>query len=200
MLNIFLMIFFVTLAFAFLNPFFFVGYLISIAIFGLYQALFMANAGGAWDNAKKLVEVELKEKGTEAPRRDRGRRHRRRSVQGHLVGRDEPGHQVHDLFGLLAVQLVLEMRDTHPTLTAFLAVAFFVVALVSRTGPSMRCGSSRSRRSSSARRPEGSKIEVGAELIAGSRSVVRGQDGEPVVGRFVEIRPPTTAPQCACVA
>src|SRR4029078_3144741 len=64
MINIFLAVFFSTLAFACLEPSFFIGYLISIAIFGLYQALFMANAGGAWDNAKKLVEVELKEKGT----------------------------------------------------------------------------------------------------------------------------------------
>src|SRR5207248_2970800 len=65
MFNIFLTIFFSTLAFACLEPFFFIGYLISIALFGLYQAIFMANAGGAWDNAKKIVEVELKEKGTE---------------------------------------------------------------------------------------------------------------------------------------
>src|SRR5438093_3650541 len=64
MFNIFLGVFFATLAFAFVEPFFFIGYLISIAIFGLYQAIFMANAGGAWDNAKKVVEVELKQKGT----------------------------------------------------------------------------------------------------------------------------------------
>ena len=69
MFNIFLTIFFSTLAFAFLEPFFFIGYLISIALFGLFQAIFMANAGGAWDNAKKIVEVELKEKGTAAARR-----------------------------------------------------------------------------------------------------------------------------------
>lgn len=64
MINIFLAVFFGTLAFAFLEPFFFIGYLISIAVFGLFQAIFMANAGGAWDNAKKIVEVDLKEKGT----------------------------------------------------------------------------------------------------------------------------------------
>ena len=64
MFNIFLTVFFATLAFAFFEPYFFIGYLISIALFGLYQAIFMANAGGAWDNAKKIVEVELKEKGT----------------------------------------------------------------------------------------------------------------------------------------
>ena len=64
MFNIFLVVFFATLAFAFVEPFFFIGYLISIALFGLYQAIFMANAGGAWDNAKKIVETELKPKGT----------------------------------------------------------------------------------------------------------------------------------------
>src|SRR5439155_15150622 len=64
MFNIFLTTFFGTLAFSFLEPFFFIGYLIAIALFGLFQALFMANAGGAWDNAKKIVEVELKEKGS----------------------------------------------------------------------------------------------------------------------------------------
>ena len=69
MLNIFLTVFFSTLAFAFLEPFFFIGYLISIALFGLYQAIFMANAGGAWDNAKKIVEVELKMKGRRCMRR-----------------------------------------------------------------------------------------------------------------------------------
>ena len=69
MLNIFLVVFFSTLAFAFLEPFFFVGYLISIALFGLYQAIFMANAGGAWDNAKKVVETELQRQGHRAARR-----------------------------------------------------------------------------------------------------------------------------------
>jgi K(+)-stimulated pyrophosphate-energized sodium pump len=64
MFNIFLAVFFSTLAFAFVEPFFFIGYLISIALFGLFQAIFMANAGGAWDNVKKIVEVELKQKGT----------------------------------------------------------------------------------------------------------------------------------------
>ena len=77
MFNIFLTVFFSTLAFAFLEPYFFIGYLISIALFGLYQAIFMANAGGAWDNAKKIVEVELKMKGTAAARGDGRRRHGR---------------------------------------------------------------------------------------------------------------------------
>jgi K(+)-stimulated pyrophosphate-energized sodium pump len=128
MLNIFLTIFFATLAFAFLNAYFFVGYLISIAIFGLYQALFMANAGGAWDNAKKLVEVELKEKGTEL---------HAATVVGDTVGdpfKDtssvalNPVIKFTTLFGLLAVQLALDMQVESPTLTSFLAVAFFVVS------------------------------------------------------------------------
>ena len=95
MFNIFIAVFFVTLSFAFIEPFFFIGYLISIAAFGLYQAMFMANAGAAWDNAKKIVEVELKQKGTRAARCHRDRRYRRRSVQRHVLGRHEPDHQVH---------------------------------------------------------------------------------------------------------
>ena len=95
MFNIFLAVFFATLAFAFVEPFFFIGYLISIAIFGLYQAIFMANAGGAWDNAKKIVEVELKQKGTPLHDATRRRRHGRRSIQGHVIGGHEPDHQVH---------------------------------------------------------------------------------------------------------
>jgi K(+)-stimulated pyrophosphate-energized sodium pump len=98
MFNIFLVVFFSTLAFAFLEPFFFIGYLISIALFGLYQAIFMANAGGAWDNAKKIVETELREKGT-AARCLRGRRHRGRSVQGHLFGGLNPIIKFTTLFG-----------------------------------------------------------------------------------------------------
>ncbi len=96
MFNIFLAVFFSTLAFAFVEPYFFIGYLISIALFGLFQAIFMANAGGAWDNAKKVVEVELKDKGTRASRRNRDWRHGRRPVQRHVVGRHESDHQVHD--------------------------------------------------------------------------------------------------------
>ena len=95
MFNIFLAVFFVTLAFAFVEPYFFIGYLISIALFGLYQAIFMANAGGAWDNAKKIVETELKQKGTPLHDATRSRRYGRRSFQGHVFGGDEPDHQVH---------------------------------------------------------------------------------------------------------
>ena len=105
MFNIFLTVFFSTLAFAFVEPFFFIGYLISIALFGLYQAIFMANAGGAWDNAKKIVEIELKMKGTPL---------HAATVVGDTVGdpfKDtssvamNPVIKFTTLFGLLAVEL-----------------------------------------------------------------------------------------------
>jgi hypothetical protein len=111
MINIFLTVFFCTLAFAFLEPFFFIGYLISIALFGLFQALFMANAGGAWDNAKKVVEVELKMKGT--PLHDA-------CVVGDTVGdpfKDtssvamNPIIKFTTLFGLLAVELANDEKN-----------------------------------------------------------------------------------------
>jgi K(+)-stimulated pyrophosphate-energized sodium pump len=129
MLNIFIAVFFATLAFAFVDPFFFVGYLISIAIFGLYQAIFMANAGAAWDNAKKIVEVELKQKGT--PLHDA-------TVIGDTVGdpfKDtssvalNPVIKFTTLFGLLAVELAVRLAsDQGPTLTRILALVFFVVS------------------------------------------------------------------------
>ncbi len=128
MLNIFIAVFFGTLAFAFVEPFFFVGYLISIAIFGLYQAIFMANAG-AWDNAKKIVEVEMKQKGT--PLHDA-------TVIGDTVGdpfKDtssvalNPVIKFTTLFGLLAVELAVTLsRDQGSTITNALALAFFVVS------------------------------------------------------------------------
>ena len=111
MFNIFLTVFFSTLAFAFLEPFFFIGYLISIALFGLYQAIFMANAGGAWDNAKKIVEVELKTKGTPL---------HAATVVGDTVGdpfKDtssvamNPVIKFTTLFGLLAVALAVQPDD-----------------------------------------------------------------------------------------
>jgi K(+)-stimulated pyrophosphate-energized sodium pump len=130
MLNIFIAVFFGTLAFAFVDPFFFVGYLISIAIFGLYQAIFMANAGAAWDNAKKIVEVEMKQKGT--PLHDA-------TVIGDTVGdpfKDtssvalNPVIKFTTLFGLLAVELAVSLaRDQGTTLTNILAGAFFLVSL-----------------------------------------------------------------------
>ena len=129
MLNIFVAVFFATLAFAFVEPFFFIGYLISIAIFGLYQAIFMANAGAAWDNAKKIVEVELKEKGT--PLHDA-------TVICDTVGdpfKDtssvalNPIIKFTTLFGLLAVEFAVKLTVTSGTLLAHgLAAAFFAVS------------------------------------------------------------------------
>jgi K(+)-stimulated pyrophosphate-energized sodium pump len=131
MINIFLAVFFGTLAFAFLEPFFFIGYLISIAVFGLYQAIFMANAGGAWDNAKKIVETDLKEKGTEL---------HAATVIGDTVGdpfKDtssvamNPVIKFTTLFGLLAVELAVSIADGqgNHTLTYILAAVFFVISV-----------------------------------------------------------------------
>jgi K(+)-stimulated pyrophosphate-energized sodium pump len=136
MLNIFLTVFFCTLAFAFYDPFFFIGYLIAIALFGLFQAIFMANAGGAWDNAKKVVEVELKQKGTPL---------HAATVVGDTVGdpfKDtssvamNPVIKFTTLFGLLAVELAVALKfraDGQPTgspLPLVLTVVFFVIACV----------------------------------------------------------------------
>jgi K(+)-stimulated pyrophosphate-energized sodium pump len=127
MFNIFLVVFFSTLAFSCLESYFFIGYLISIAIFGLYQAIFMANAGGAWDNAKKVVEVELKAKGTPL---------HAASVVGDTVGdpfKDtssvamNPIIKFTTLFGLLAVELATEMSTTTRLV---LAAIFFAVSVV----------------------------------------------------------------------
>ncbi|MEI9812469.1 MAG: sodium-translocating pyrophosphatase [Acidobacteriota bacterium] len=133
MFNIFLTVFFATLGFAFVEPYFFIGYLVSIALFGLYQAIFMANAGGAWDNAKKIVEVELKAKGT--PLHDA-------TVVGDTVGdpfKDtssvalNPIIKFTTLFGLLAVELAVSMTKsqgadlTHILAGIFLAISFFFV-------------------------------------------------------------------------
>jgi K(+)-stimulated pyrophosphate-energized sodium pump len=130
MLNIFLVVFFSALSFAFLEPFFFVGYLISIALFGLYQALFMANAGGAWDNAKKVVETELRAKGT--PLHDA-------CVVGDTVGdpfKDtssvalNPIIKFTTLFGILAVSLAVDLTKTQGTfLTTALSAVFFLVSV-----------------------------------------------------------------------
>jgi K(+)-stimulated pyrophosphate-energized sodium pump len=133
MFNIFLTVFFSTLAFAFLEPYFFIGYLISIALFGLYQAIFMANAGGAWDNAKKIVETELKAKGTDL---------HAATVVGDTVGdpfKDtssvalNPIIKFTTLFGLLAVELAVSLTSeqgsglSHILAAVFLAVALFFV-------------------------------------------------------------------------
>jgi len=131
MFNIFLTVFFATLGFAFIEPYFFIGYLISIALFGLYQAIFMANAGGAWDNAKKIVEVELKAKGT--PLHDA-------TVVGDTVGdpfKDtssvalNPIIKFTTLFGLLAVELGVSMTEKQgAAFSTGLAVAFLLVSMI----------------------------------------------------------------------
>ena len=144
MFNIFLTVFFSTLAFAFLEPFFFIGYLISIALFGLFQAIFMANAGGAWDNAKKIVEVELKMKGTPL---------HAATVVGDTVGdpfKDtssvamNPVIKFTTLFGLLAVSLAVSLGgDTGSQLTLALSAVFFVLSMIFvwRSFYGMRIGS-----------------------------------------------------------
>jgi K(+)-stimulated pyrophosphate-energized sodium pump len=145
MFNIFLTVFFSTLAFAFVEPFFFIGYLISIAVFGLYQAIFMANAGGAWDNAKKVVEVDLKQKGTAL---------HDATVVGDTVGdpfKDtssvamNPVIKFTTLFGLLAVELAVSIAnrgDNGPIITHVLAAAFFLISVffVWRSFHGMRIG------------------------------------------------------------
>jgi K(+)-stimulated pyrophosphate-energized sodium pump len=145
MFNIFLTVFFASLAFAFVDPYFFIGYLISIALFGLFQAIFMANGGGAWDNAKKIVEVELKAKGT--PLHDA-------TVVGDTVGdpfKDtssvamNPVIKFTTLFGLLAVELALSVSRSRgdATLNYALAALFFLISVVFvwRSFYGMRIGS-----------------------------------------------------------
>jgi K(+)-stimulated pyrophosphate-energized sodium pump len=145
MFNIFLAVFFSTLAFAFVEPFFFIGYLISIALFGLFQAIFMANAGGAWDNAKKIVETELKMKGTPL---------HAATVVGDTVGdpfKDtssvamNPVIKFTTLFGLLAVELGVYLSASQgPMVARGLALVFFLVGVffVRRSFYGMRIGSS----------------------------------------------------------
>jgi K(+)-stimulated pyrophosphate-energized sodium pump len=162
MFNIFLCVFFVTLAFAFIEPYFFIGYLISIALFGLYQAIFMANAGGAWDNAKKIVETELKQKGTDL---------HAATVVGDTVGdpfKDtssvamNPIIKFTTLFGLLAVELAVSLSSERgSTLGWFLAAIFLLTAMVFvwRSFYSMRIGGQK---------------QVEAELVAVHDAVTRG--------------------------
>ncbi len=128
MINIFVVIFFMALALAFFNPYFFIGYLIAIAFFGLFQAIFMANAGGCWDNAKKIVEVDLKQKNTPL---------HEASVVGDTVGdpfKDtssvslNPVIKFTTLFGLLAVEIAVTMQSTG--LKLGLALVFFAIALI----------------------------------------------------------------------
>jgi K(+)-stimulated pyrophosphate-energized sodium pump len=147
MFNIFLAVFFATLAFAFTEPYFFIGYLISIAVFGLYQAIFMANAGGAWDNAKKVVETEFKQKGTDL---------HAATVVGDTVGdpfKDtssvalNPIIKFTTLFGLLAVELGVKLTSEQgPNTSHVLALIFFLVsaAFVWRSFYGMRIGAQKS--------------------------------------------------------
>jgi len=131
MFNIFLTVFFATLGFAFLEPYFFIGYLISIALFGLYQAIFMANAGGAWDNAKKIVETELKAKGTDL---------HAATVVGDTVGdpfKDtssvalNPIIKFTTLFGLLAVDLAVSVaRNQGAAVTTAISLVFLMVSML----------------------------------------------------------------------
>jgi len=130
MFNIFLVVFFSTLAFACVEPYLFIGYLISIALFGLFQAIFMANAGGAWDNAKKVVETELRAKGTPL---------HAATVVGDTVGdpfKDtssvamNPIIKFTTLFGLLAVELAVQLKEDNPALPTILAAVFFAISLV----------------------------------------------------------------------
>jgi K(+)-stimulated pyrophosphate-energized sodium pump len=146
MFNIFLTVFFATLSFAFFEPFFFIGYLVSIALFGLFQAIFMANAGGAWDNAKKIVEVELKAKGTPL---------HAATVVGDTVGdpfKDtssvamNPVIKFTTLFGLLAVQLAVRLSAEQGSfLSLTLAVVFMAVSMffVWRSFYGMRIGTAK---------------------------------------------------------
>jgi K(+)-stimulated pyrophosphate-energized sodium pump len=137
MINIFIVIFMSTLAFAMLEPFFFIGYLISIAIFGLFQAIYLANAGGAWDNAKKVVEVDMKEKGTEL---------HKAAVIGDTVGdpfKDtssvalNPIIKFSTLFGLLALELALELDATIKIVLTCVLFAIAVIFVI-RSFTSMR--------------------------------------------------------------
>ncbi|HEY2993833.1 MAG TPA: sodium-translocating pyrophosphatase [Methylomirabilota bacterium] len=161
MFNIFLTVFFSTLAFAFLEPYFFIGYLISIALFGLYQAVFMANAGGAWDNAKKIVETELKEKGSAL---------HAATVVGDTVGdpfKDtssvamNPVIKFTTLFGLLAVELAVSLTAASgPGLSRGLSLVFFLLSTVfvwrSFYGMRIRSGA-----------PAPAGREAGARAVAG---------------------------------
>ncbi|HZI32363.1 MAG TPA: sodium-translocating pyrophosphatase [Candidatus Binatia bacterium] len=132
MINIFIVVFAFALGLPFLNPYFFIGYLIAIAFFGLFQAIFMANAGGAWDNAKKIVEVDLKMKGTPL---------HAATVVGDTVGdpfKDtssvamNPIIKFTTLFGLLAVEIAVELKqkDPHSPLSYVIGAVCFLIALI----------------------------------------------------------------------
>ena len=181
MFNIFLTVFFSTLAFAFLEPYFFIGYLISIALFGLYQAIFMANAGGAWDNAKKIVEVELKAKGTPL---------HAATVVGDTVGdpfKDtssvalNPVIKFTTLFGLLAVELAVKLtHDAGPSVSLVLSAVFFVISMffVYRSFYGMRIRTGRRSEADRDWGPSGSRPINGwgdCVVVEGKRDARRGR-------------------------
>ncbi len=174
MLNIFLAIFFGTLSFAFLEPYFFIGYLISIAIFGLYQAIFMANAGGAWDNAKKVVEVDLHAKGTAL---------HDATIVGDTVGdpyKDtssvalNPVIKFTTLFGLLAVELAVSLTgDGKGTLVKVLSAVFVAVSayFVWRSFYGMRIRSSLEETAQESSAPAGDQFHTAADVPVAAGTV-----------------------------
>ena len=167
MFNIFLGIFFITLAFAFIEPFFFIGFLISLAFFGLFQAIFMANAGGAWDNAKKVVETVLREKGTDL---------HAATVVGDTVGdpfKDtssvamNPIIKFSTLFGLLAVEVAVTLKNADGTPSPWrfvLAAVFFLIAIafVYRSFYGMRIETTKSEAAVAERQKDRELIESAA--------------------------------------
>ncbi|WP_448059910.1 sodium-translocating pyrophosphatase [Cellulomonas hominis] len=189
MLTMFLAVFFATLAFAFVEPYFFIGYLISIAIFGLYQAIFMANAGGAWDNAKKIVEVDLHAKGTAL---------HDATIVGDTVGdpyKDtssvalNPVIKFTTLFGLLAVELGVSLTDQgRGTLVTVLAAGFFLVSafFVHRSFYGMRIRSELSDEGGELSGP-GEPAEPDDDRVDGPRATSTGATGptEPGTGSVV---------------
>jgi K(+)-stimulated pyrophosphate-energized sodium pump len=188
MFNIFLTVFFSALAFAFVEPFFFIGYLISIAVFGLYQAIFMANAGGAWDNAKKVVEVELKAKGTAL---------HDATVVGDTVGdpfKDtssvalNPVIKFTTLFGLLAVELAVNLTSSAgANVTHALAALFFLISVffVWRSFYGMRIGAESPTVGGTRELPSGSQatLPAGGSIPDGQAATVRATEREREVAR-----------------
>ena len=167
MWNIFIVIFCLALALAFFNPYFFIGYLIAIAFFGLFQAIFMANAGGAWDNAKKIVEVELRQKGTDL---------HAATVVGDTVGdpfKDtssvalNPVIKFTTLFGLLAVEIAVTMHSQN--LKNVIGGVLFIVALifVHRSFYAMRVPEAGNETSSS---PDGLAMEMIQKIPVGRQT------------------------------
>jgi K(+)-stimulated pyrophosphate-energized sodium pump len=187
MLNIFAVIFCLALALAFFNPYFFIGYLIAIAFFGLFQAIFMANAGGAWDNAKKIVEVELRQKGTDL---------HAATVVGDTVGdpfKDtssvalNPVIKFTTLFGLLAVEIAVTMQSQN--LKNTIGGILFVVALyfVHRSFYGMRVPEAKEEKTAPPLVPEVENLameKINANHHNGESKNSRENHPRPVVSRL----------------